>query len=135
MATTSKRRVRAQAEAGAEGKAGRRSSTKAFEGALKRQVAEDPRYVLRLYIAGTTPRSVQAVEVVRAVCEEHLAGRCDLRVIDIYQQPASAAENQIIAAPTLVKERPLPSRRMVGDFSSQAKLLACLHLAPEEVKP
>jgi circadian clock protein KaiB len=131
MATTSKRPAKVRTGAGAGKPKKRRSNTASFEGALEQQSATEPNYVLRLYVAGTTPRSVQAIGNVRAVCEGHLAGHYDLEVVDIYQQPGSAAENQIVAAPTLVKELPLPVRRMVGDLSDRAKLLSCFNLDPE----
>jgi circadian clock protein KaiB len=86
------------------------------------------RYVLRLYVTGMTPRSTRAVENVRAICEEHLQGRYDLEVIDIYQQPTLAKGEQIIAAPTLIKKLPLPLRRVIGDLSSTERVLLGLDL-------
>ena len=86
------------------------------------------RYVLKLYVTGKTPRSTQAVENVRAICDEYLEGRYDLEVIDIYQQPALLAGEQIIAAPTLVKKFPLPMRRLVGDMSNRGRVLVGLDL-------
>ena len=85
-------------------------------------------YVLRLYVTGKTPRSTQAVETVRAICDEYLEGRYDLEVIDIYQQPALLAGEQIIAAPTLIKKLPLPQRRLVGDMSNRRRVLVGLDL-------
>lgn len=67
---------------------------------------------------------------VRAVCEAHLAGRYDLEVIDLHQRPALARREQIVAAPTLVKKHPLPLRRIIGDMSDTARLLAGLDLRP-----
>jgi circadian clock protein KaiB len=86
------------------------------------------RYVLRLYVTGLTPRSTRAVENVRTICEEHLRGRYDLEVIDIYQQPTLAKGEQIIAAPTLIKRLPLPLRRVIGDLSSTERVLLGLDL-------
>jgi len=86
------------------------------------------RYVLRLYVTGKTPRSTQAVENVRAICDEYLEGRYDLEVIDIYQQPTLLAGEQIVAAPTLVKKHPLPMRRLVGDMSNRRRVLLGLDL-------
>jgi len=86
------------------------------------------RYVLRLYVAGMTPRAGRAIENVRAVCDEHLDGRFDLEVVDIYQQPALAKGEQIIAAPTLIKTLPLPLRRIIGDMSDRDRLLVGLDL-------
>jgi circadian clock protein KaiB len=85
-------------------------------------------YVLRLYITGLTPRSTQATEAIKAVCEEHLAGRYDLEVIDIYQQPWLARAEQIVAAPTLVKQLPLPKRRLIGDMRDKKRVLRGLNL-------
>jgi len=85
-------------------------------------------YVLRLYIAGMTPRAGRAIENVRAICEEHLEGRYELEVIDVYQQPILAKGEQIIAAPTLIKKLPLPLRRIIGDMSNRDRVLAGLDL-------
>jgi len=86
------------------------------------------KYVLRLYVTGITPRSKLAIENVRTICEEHLKGRYDLEVVDIYQQPTLAKGEQIIAAPTLVKKLPLPLRRFIGDMSQTDKILLGLDL-------
>lgn len=94
-----------------------------------RRTAAEP-YVLRLFVTGMTLRSTRAIENVRRICEEYLAGRYDLEVIDLYQQPALATGEQIIAAPTLVKKRPLPLRRVIGDMSSTERVLAGLDLRP-----
>src|SRR5262245_41837495 len=85
-------------------------------------------YSLRLYITGTTRRSAEAVASIRALCEEHLKGRYDLEVIDIYQQPRQAMSEQIIAAPTLVKRTPLPPKRLVGNLCDRNKVLLGLNL-------
>ena len=87
-------------------------------------------FILRLYVTGMTPRSTRAVENVRAICEEHLQGRYDLEVIDIYQQPILAKGEQIIAAPTLIKKLPLPLRRVIGDLSSTERVLLGLDIRP-----
>ena len=86
------------------------------------------RYFLRLYITGTRPQSNRAIANIRAVCEEHLSGQYRLEVVDLYQQPQRAAQAQVIAAPTLIKEQPAPLRRMVGDLSDRQRLLAGLNL-------
>lgn len=85
-------------------------------------------YVLRLYISGMTPRSTAAVATIRSICDELLAGRYDLEVIDIYQHPGLARSQQVIATPTLVKELPGPLRRLVGDLSRRERVLAGLGL-------
>jgi circadian clock protein KaiB len=115
--------------------AGRRSRGRAdgdhtneFE-ALMRRTSRKPHYELRLFVTGTSPRSGQAIANVRAVCEEFLAGRYDLEVIDIYQQPLLAEREQIIAAPTLIKITPKPARRLIGNLSDRDKVLVWLNLA------
>jgi circadian clock protein KaiB len=87
-------------------------------------------FVLRLYITGTTVKSMRAVANVRWLCEQHLAGHYDLEVVDMYQQPELAAREQLFAAPTLIKKLPLPLRRLVGDMSNHERVLAGLDLAP-----
>ena len=85
--------------------------------------------VLKLYVTGPTPRSARAIVNVRALCETHWPGAYDLVVVDLAQQPALAARHQIIAAPTLVRERPLPERRFIGDMSDSVRLRAGLDIA------
>lgn len=81
------------------------------------------RYVLRLYVAGMGPRSVQAIDNVKRICEEYLSGKYKLVVIDIYQFPIFAKDGQIVAAPTLVKELPPPLRRLIGSMSDIERVL------------
>ena len=81
------------------------------------------RYILKLYITGTAPSSQRAVANARKFCEEHLEGRFELEVIDILKDPKIAKLAQLIVAPTLVKEQPLPERRFIGDLSQTEKLL------------
>jgi circadian clock protein KaiB len=87
-----------------------------------------PKFLLRLYVTGQTPRSVKSIENLKRFCEEHLKGQYEMEVIDIYQQPGLATENQIVAAPTLIKSLPLPLRRLVGDLSNQDRVLSGLDL-------
>lgn len=86
------------------------------------------RYVLKLYVAGVTPRSSSAIRSITDLCETYLQGRYALEIIDIYQQPTLAAGEQIIAAPTLIKKLPLPFRRLIGDMANQDKILVGLDL-------
>jgi circadian clock protein KaiB len=86
------------------------------------------KYLLRLFVTGQTPRSVKSIENLKRLCERYLKGRYELEVIDIYQQPGLASENQIIAAPTLIKKLPLPLRRLVGDFSNHDRVVVGLDL-------
>lgn len=92
--------------------------------------AAGPRYVFRLYVSGSTPRSTKAIRNIRKICEENLTGRYDLEVVDIYQQPGLAGEQQIIAAPTLIKSLPLPLRRFIGDLSHSEPVLIGIGLRP-----
>lgn len=85
-------------------------------------------YVLRLFVAGTTPRSMRAILDARAFCESYLPERYALEIIDIYQQPGMARDEQIIAVPTLVRRLPPPLRRLVGDLSDVERVLAGLEL-------
>ncbi|MBC6610496.1 circadian clock protein KaiB [Hymenobacter sp. BT507] len=85
-------------------------------------------YVFQLFITGATPNSTRAVRNLKSICEQYLAGRYELQIIDIYQQPLLAKQEQIIAAPTLVRKRPLPARRLIGDLSERAVVLAALGL-------
>jgi circadian clock protein KaiB len=91
-------------------------------------LAAAPPYELHLYLAGATPNSTRAVRNIKAICEQHLAGRYVLRIIDLYQQPELAQQEQIVAAPTLVRCQPLPRRQLVGDLSNRATVLAVLGL-------
>jgi circadian clock protein KaiB len=108
-------------------------STAAFESAAERSDSE--RYVLRLYIAGTTAESCRSVENLRAICDEHLSGRYELAVVDVFQQPVLAKDEQIIAVPTLIKKLPHPIRRIVGDLSNAQRVLVGLDLKPKAHVP
>ena len=89
-------------------------------------------YVLRLYVAGTTSKSIRAVANIKEICESSLKNRYDLEVIDIYQQPVLIKGEQIIAAPTLVKKLPLPLRKFIGDMSDTERILVGLDLRPRD---
>jgi circadian clock protein KaiB len=88
----------------------------------------DQMYHLRLYVAGTTPRSARTLDNITRLCEEWLPGRHRLEVIDLYQQPELAKEAQIVVVPTLIRKAPLPARRIIGDLSDRERLLAGLDL-------
>ena len=103
-------------------------SAAAFEDALAE--GQQGTYRLRLYVAGSTPQSQRAIANIKQICERHLAGRFELEVVDIYQQPQLTAGEQIVAAPTLIKKLPLPLRRLVGDLSSLERVLVGLDLRP-----
>jgi len=101
-----------------------------MEKALKAQ--RDKHYMLRLYVAGMTPKSTLAVTNIKKICEEHLAGHYTLEVIDLYKRPALADGEQIIAAPTLLKKLPLPLRKFIGDMSNTEKIVVGLDLRPKK---
>jgi len=98
-----------------------------FERILGSEPPKD-HYVLVLYVTGSTLRSSQAVANVRNLCEEHLPGRYELEVVDIYQTPGRLAEDQIVAAPTLLKKSPMPAQRLVGNLADPERVLLGLNL-------
>ena len=100
-----------------------RSATEAFEQALKRIPLRRAKYILRLYVTGSSARSLKAVHNLKKICEENFPDDYELEVIDIYKNPEAAREEQIIAAPTLVKKLPRPLRKFVGDLSNTQKIL------------
>ena len=101
-------------------------TTEAFEKALAARGSD--KIVLRLYVAGATARSRQALIRARHFCEIELKGNCDLEVIDVYQQPILARDGQIVATPTLVNEFPKPVRRLIGDLTNITRLFVGLDL-------
>ena len=103
-------------------------STGPAKKARRRRPARKMRYVLRLYVTGTTGKSVRAIQNVRRICEEHLKDLYELEVIDIYKNLPLARGDQIIAAPTLIKRLPAPLRRLIGDMSDEQRVLIGLDL-------
>ena len=101
----------------------------AFEQSLAKP--EKQAYSLDLYVTGMTPRSARAIANAKEICETHLQGQYELRVVDVYQQPQFAKDEQIIAVPTLVKKLPLPLRRIIGDLSDRDRVLLGLNLKPK----
>lgn len=101
---------------------------------LERSLAEpdQERYVLRLYVAGQTPRSARAIANIKRICERELKGCYDLEIIDIYQEPERAEGEQLFAVPVLIKKLPAPLRRVIGDLSDTEKVLVGLNLRPKE---
>jgi circadian clock protein KaiB len=99
---------------------------------MRPQKPKSKEYVLRLYVAGTTSKSLRAVANIKEICETSLKNRYDLEVIDIYQQPVLVKGEQIIAAPTLVKQLPLPLRKFIGDMSDTDRILVGLDLKPRD---
>ena len=94
--------------------------------------SHETKYALRLYVSGSTSKSALAVENIKRICEQQLKNRYDLEVIDIYQQPSLAREEQIVAVPTLIKRSPFPMRRLIGDLSDLKKVLFGLDLGLRE---
>lgn len=92
------------------------------------EVESREKYIFQLFVAGLLPNSVRAIENINAICEQHLEGRFELEVIDIYQQPSLAITKQIIAIPVLIKKFPLPEERLIGDLSNTERVLKTLHL-------
>src|SRR5258708_5569034 len=92
--------------------------------------AAHEKYRLRLFVTGSTPKSIRAITNIKQICEAHLKGRYSLEVVDIYQQPALAKGEQIIAAPTLIKSMPLPLRKFIGDMTNTDRILRGLDLCP-----
>lgn len=90
------------------------------------------KYVLRLYTAGMTLKSIRAIENLRALCETYLQNRYELTVIDLYQQPEQAEGAQVVAAPTMIKHAPPPLRRLIGDLSDTNRVLLALGIDPQK---
>lgn len=87
-------------------------------------------WLLRLYIAGQTPRSLAALSNLHRICEEHLLGHYDIEVIDLFEKPQLAEGDQIVAIPTLVRKLPEPIRKIIGDLSDTERTLVGLQLKP-----
>ena len=85
---------------------------------------------LRLYVAGQTPKSLAAIANLKRICEENLAGKYKIEVIDLVVTPQLAAGDQIVAIPTLVRRLPPPLKRMIGDLSNSEKVIVGLDLRP-----
>ena len=90
----------------------------------------EERWELRLYVAGQTPRCVEAFSHLRELCEQHLEGRYSIEVIDLLKNPTLAAGDQIIAIPTLVRKLPRPMKKIIGDLSNTERVLVGLNLKP-----
>jgi circadian clock protein KaiB len=104
----------------------KRNQSDDFEGFIG--AVNNEKYLLRLYVTGSTPHSIRAIQNIKKICEEHLKGRYDLEVVDLYKNPGLAKGEQIIAAPTLIKKLPLPLRHIIGDLSSTERVLIGLDL-------
>jgi len=105
-----------------------RSTTDAFKDAVNGKALTRAKYILRLYVTGSSARSLKAVHNLKKICEEHMPNDYDLEVIDINENPMVAREEQIIAVPTLVRQLPQPLRKFVGDLSNTQKILVGLDI-------
>ena len=105
--------------------------TKAPHRKRARAARPKAKYLLRLYVTGTTGKSIRAIQNVRRICEEHLHDLYDLEVVDIYKNLPLARGDQIIAAPTLIKRLPAPLRRLIGDMSDEQRVLVGLDIRPQ----
>ncbi len=92
------------------------------------EISDPANFVLRLYVTGATSKSSRAISNARRIFDRHLAGGYELQIVDIYQEPLKAREHQIVAAPTLIKVSPAPSRRVIGDLSDETRLLKAFGL-------
>ncbi len=90
----------------------------------------EPRWILRLYVAGQTPKSVRAFANLTQICEEHLAGDYRIEVVDLLENPKLAEGDQILAIPTLVRQLPPPVRKIIGDLSQTERVLIGLNILP-----
>jgi circadian clock protein KaiB len=90
---------------------------------------------LRLYVAGSTPKSLSAFRNIEQLCEEHLAGRYHIEVIDLMKHPQLAQTDQILAVPTLVRKRPSPTRKIIGTLSNTDRVLGALDIRPRDADP
>jgi circadian clock protein KaiB len=106
----------------------KKNPVKAAQNKVKPPPKKTETYVLRLYVAGQTPNSMAAIANLKKICEEHLAGRYKLQVIDLLKDPQLARGDQILAIPTLVKKLPEPVRKIIGDLSNTERVLVGLDL-------
>jgi circadian clock protein KaiB len=105
-----------------------RDVTARFEAALA--VMNTERYALRLYVAGESPQARAAVRNARRICDDYLAGRVDLELVDIHEDPEAARDDMVLATPVLVRRLPQPLRGVVGDLSETEKVLVGLAIVP-----
>jgi circadian clock protein KaiB len=104
-----------------------------FEARLEEQ--ESASYVLTLFVTGASEMSGRAIANVRSLCDEHLAGRHSLEVVDVHRDPSLMSAHDVVAAPTLIKEQPLPKRMLVGDLSDTERVLAALDIRVTHATP
>jgi circadian clock protein KaiB len=102
---------------------------------VKSAAAQPWAWELRLYVAGATPKSVAAFRNIEQLCEEHLAGLYHIEVIDLMKNPQLAQTDQIVAVPTLVRNRPSPTRKIIGTLSNTDRVLGALDIRPDNADP
>ena len=93
---------------------------------------EDEKYILRLYVAGQTPKSMAAFANLKRICEEHMKGRYQIEVVDLLVNPSLSKDDQILALPTLVRRLPAPIKKIIGDLSNTERVLVGLDIRPVE---
>lgn len=104
------------------------TATRRKKPAAERSTPESKTWKLRLYVAGQTPRSVAAIDNLERICHEHLEGRYEVEVIDLLKNPRLARDHQILAVPTLVRQIPVPARKIIGDLSNVERVLVGLEI-------
>ena len=92
---------------------------------ISKPISED-KFILELYVSGMSEKSMQAIENIKKICEEHLKGKCELEIIDLYKNPSAASEYNILFSPSLIKRHPLPMKILIGTFSDTEKVLKAL---------
>lgn len=97
---------------------------------MTRTPASSDTWVLHLFIAGSTPKSVRALENLKRICREHLAGACRIEVVDLIDEPERAQREQVVAIPTLIRQLPPPVRKIIGDLSDTQRVLVGLDIVP-----
>ena len=88
---------------------------------------------LQLFVSGMSPKSIEAIENIKRLCDEYLEGSFELEIIDLYKSPKAASEQQIIFSPSLIKQLPLPKKILIGNFSDKEKVLKALGISPPEL--
>jgi circadian clock protein KaiB len=101
-----------------------------FRGTARHEEPPLTRYLLRLFVTGSSPRTSVAISNLRRICDATLEGRYDLEIVDVLDDPQSAEEARVLATPTLIRQLPLPLRRVIGDLSDPAQVLLGLDLSP-----
>jgi len=96
--------------------------------------ASEEVWILRLYVAGQTPKSITAFNNLKKICEDHLAGKYRIEIVDLIKNPKLARGDQIIAIPTLVRQLPPPVKKIIGDLANTERVLVGLDLQPAEMK-